>query len=92
MSTNTFNTEHTSHHTIDAGSLALSASRVRAAVLYDDNQFSRASEDHLIEYTRFDPTTGLTPTTHNFTSESQLSQYFCTSAPTASHQTASVEI
>jgi hypothetical protein len=40
MSTNTFDAEHTSHHAIDVGSLALSASRVRAAVLHDDDQFS----------------------------------------------------
>ena len=92
MSANTVDSQQTSHHLTDVCSLALSASKMRAVVLHDNEQFSRASEHHLVELTRFDSTTVLALTTQSFTNKSQLSQYLCSSASGMLYQSNSVEI
>jgi hypothetical protein len=92
MSISTGDLQQINHDLIDVSSLALSTSKARAVILHDEDQFSKASEDHLIELTQFDSTADPTPMTQVFTNEFQLSQYLCSSAPSVPHPSPSIEI
>lgn len=73
-------------------SLASSASRLRDIILEADGQFSKVSDDHLVELTRFDTTTNQVPSTQTFKDESQISRCLSNNRHSALPRPGSVEI
>ena len=84
--------QHDGREMYDFCALALSASQTRGRTLDCDELFSKRSESHSLELTRFTHDASHTPSTHRFTSSSQLSAYFEDDKSNMSEQRGSLDI